>query len=46
MFWPILMRVVNVSRVMEVLYFDEDGHTNANGRAKFLIESLLVNPMP
>ena len=43
---PILMRVVNVSRVMKVLYFDEDGYTNANGRTKFLIKSLLVNPIP
>ncbi|XP_022929225.1 (+)-gamma-cadinene synthase-like isoform X2 [Cucurbita moschata] len=43
---PILMRIVNVSRVINLLYTDEDGYTNANGRTKFLIESLLVNPMP
>ncbi|KAG6577412.1 hypothetical protein SDJN03_24986, partial [Cucurbita argyrosperma subsp. sororia] len=43
---PILMRIVNVSRVINLLYMDEDGYTNANGRTKFLIESLLVNPMP
>ncbi|KAG6577413.1 hypothetical protein SDJN03_24987, partial [Cucurbita argyrosperma subsp. sororia] len=42
----ILMRVVNVSRVMNLLYLDEDGYTNANDRTKCLIESLLVNPMP
>ncbi|XP_022932164.1 (+)-gamma-cadinene synthase-like [Cucurbita moschata] len=42
----ILMRVVNLSRVINVLYLDEDGYTNGSGRTKLLIESLLVNSIP
>ncbi|XP_022142732.1 (+)-gamma-cadinene synthase-like [Momordica charantia] len=40
-----LMRVLNLSRVMALLYVDEDGYTNSKGRTKFLIESLLVDPV-
>ena len=43
---PILMRTVNFSRVMNVIYSDEDGYTNSNGKTKFIIESLLVNSVP
>lgn len=43
---PILMRVVNFSRVMNLLYLDEDGYTNARSETKSLIKSLLVHPMP
>lgn len=43
---PVLMRVLNFSRVMNLLYLDEDGYTNAKSRTKFLIKSLLVDPLP
>ncbi|CAK9321897.1 unnamed protein product [Citrullus colocynthis] len=43
---PILMRVVNFSRVMNLLYLDEDGYTNARSETKSLIKSLLVDLIP
>ena len=39
---PILMCTVNLSKVIN----HEDGYTNANDRAKLLIESRFVNPIP
>lgn len=42
---PFLLCILNLSRVMTQLYVDEDGYTNAKGRTKFLIESLLVDPV-
>ncbi|KAL0549935.1 hypothetical protein IC582_014430 [Cucumis melo] len=43
---PVLMRVLNFSRVINLLYLDEDGYTNAKSGTKFLIKSLLVDPLP
>ncbi|KAH1221405.1 putative terpene synthase 2 [Glycine max] len=38
-----LMRVVNLARMMDVLYKDEDSYTNAGGIMKDYIKILLVN---
>lgn len=43
---PLLMRVVNLARVMDVLYKDGDGYTQAKGSTKKLVSSLLVDPIP
>lgn len=42
---PILMRAINFSRFMNVVYSDEDGYTHSKGKTKFIIESLLMNPV-
>ena len=41
---PFLMCVLNLTRVMALLYSDEDGYTNSKGRTKLLIQPLLINP--
>ncbi|KAK7405095.1 hypothetical protein VNO78_06288 [Psophocarpus tetragonolobus] len=41
-----LLRVVNLARMMDVLYKDEDIYTNAGGLMKDYIQALLVNKMP
>ncbi|XP_058739222.1 (-)-germacrene D synthase-like [Vicia villosa] len=43
---PILMRVLNLSRVIHVLYKDEDCYTNSQGSTKNDIISILLNPCP
>ncbi|XP_048319146.1 (-)-germacrene D synthase-like [Ziziphus jujuba] len=43
---PLIMRVVNLARVMDVLYKDGDGYTHAKGSTKKLVSSLLVDPIP
>ncbi|RDY09558.1 (-)-germacrene D synthase, partial [Mucuna pruriens] len=40
-----LIRVINFTRVIDVLYKDEDNYTNAGGILKDHIEALLVNKM-
>ncbi|RZB75740.1 (-)-germacrene D synthase [Glycine soja] len=40
-----LLRVVNLVRMMDVLYKDEDNYTNAGGLMKDYIKTLLVNKM-
>ncbi|RDX63677.1 (-)-germacrene D synthase, partial [Mucuna pruriens] len=40
-----LMRVVNLARMMDVLYKEEDSYTNAGGIMKDYIKALLVNKM-
>ncbi|XP_038903601.1 (+)-gamma-cadinene synthase-like [Benincasa hispida] len=42
---PFLLCVLNLTRVIALLYSDEDGYTNAKGRTKVLIQSLLVEPV-
>ncbi|MED6120577.1 hypothetical protein PIB30_022094, partial [Stylosanthes scabra] len=42
---PFLMRVLNISRFMDVMYKDEDCYTHAEGKMKKCIEALLVNPI-
>ncbi|KAJ1441934.1 Terpenoid cyclases/protein prenyltransferase alpha-alpha toroid [Sesbania bispinosa] len=41
---PLLMRVLNMSRVMDALYKDADCYTNSKGLTKNLITTLLLNP--
>lgn len=43
---PLLMRVVNLARVMDVLYKDGDGYTHAGGTTKKLVSLLLIDPVP
>ncbi|RWR93512.1 terpene synthase 1 [Cinnamomum micranthum f. kanehirae] len=43
---PILMRTVNLTRVIEVLYQHRDGYTNPEYETKERILSVLVNPCP
>ncbi|KAF3455994.1 hypothetical protein FNV43_RR00637 [Rhamnella rubrinervis] len=42
----LLMRPVNLARVMDVFYKDGDGYTHAAGPMKTFISSLLVHPIP
>ncbi|KAF7822839.1 (-)-germacrene D synthase-like isoform X2 [Senna tora] len=41
---PLLMRVLNLSRVIDVLYTEADGYTNSQGATKEYIAALLSNP--
>lgn len=43
---PLLMRVLNLSRVIDVLYKDGDCYTNSQGSTKNDIISILLNPCP
>ncbi|RWR93510.1 terpene synthase 1 [Cinnamomum micranthum f. kanehirae] len=43
---PLLMRTVNLTRVIEVLYQHRDGYTNPTYETKERILSVLVNPIP
>ncbi|KAL0004182.1 hypothetical protein SO802_011743 [Lithocarpus litseifolius] len=43
---PVLMRIVNLSRVMDVVYKDQDGYTNAGIVLKDFIRSMLIDPVP
>ena len=42
---PLLMRSLNLSRVIDVLYKDEDGYTQSVGNTKEYIAALLLNPV-
>ncbi|KAL5802663.1 hypothetical protein ACOSQ4_030968 [Xanthoceras sorbifolium] len=42
---PILTRILNLSRAVDVIYKDGDGYTNSHV-IKHYIESLLLNPFP
>ncbi|KAK3021982.1 hypothetical protein RJ639_045677 [Escallonia herrerae] len=42
---PLLTRVVNLARVMDLLYKDEDGYTNSKTFVKELVTSVLVDPV-
>ncbi|XP_065877162.1 (-)-germacrene D synthase-like [Euphorbia lathyris] len=41
----VLMRILNLARVMDVLYKDEDCYTNSGGVLKDFVSSLLVQPI-
>lgn len=41
----LLMRVINLTRVMEVLYLYGDGYTNSSHETKQKIKAVLVDPM-
>ncbi|CAI8617510.1 unnamed protein product [Vicia faba] len=43
---PLLTRVLNLARVIYVLYKDEDCYTNSQGSTKNDIISILMNPCP
>ncbi|KAK7257297.1 hypothetical protein RIF29_31168 [Crotalaria pallida] len=41
---PLLERVLNLTRSMDVMYKDGDGYTHSKGSTKKNIEALLLNP--
>jgi hypothetical protein len=43
---PLLTRILNFARVMDVLYKDEDGYVHAGTVVKDFVASLLVDPVP
>ena len=43
---PLLTRILNLARVMDVVYKDEDGYTNAGTVLKDFITSMLIDPVP
>ena len=42
---PLLTRVLNFARVVDLLYTDEDHYTNVGDMMKYLIASLLIDPL-
>lgn len=42
---PLIMRVINLTRVMDVLYKNKDNFTHVGEEVKDHIKSLLVHPM-
>nr|GMC82752.1 (E,E)-germacrene B synthase-like isoform X2 [Ipomoea batatas] len=42
---PILIRVLNFARVIDLLYSDEDSYTHSKTKLKDFITSILVNPI-
>ena len=42
---PLMMRVINLARVMDVLYKHKDGFTNVGEELKGHIKSLVVHPI-
>lgn len=42
---PLLTRVLNLSRVIDVIYTGEDGYTHVGEEMKNNVASLLVHPM-
>ncbi|KAL8470076.1 hypothetical protein ACS0TY_032807 [Phlomoides rotata] len=43
---PILMPILNLTRVINILYGDEDGFSNSKAKTKDLITCVLVEPVP
>ena len=43
---PLLLRILNLSRVCEVIYKNEDGYTHAGGVLKGFVASVLIKPVP
>ncbi|KAM3744366.1 hypothetical protein ACB098_06G048100 [Castanea mollissima] len=43
---PILMRILNLARVIDVVYKDEDGYTHAGIVLKDFVTSMLIDPVP
>ncbi|EYU26170.1 hypothetical protein MIMGU_mgv1a0255741mg, partial [Erythranthe guttata] len=43
--FPILSCVLNLARLINLLYSDEDGYTNSNAKTKEIIQSVLVEPV-
>jgi len=42
---PLVMRILNLSRVIQVLYSHSDAYTNSGGPTKDYIAALLCNPI-
>uniref|UniRef100_A0A2N9I731 Uncharacterized protein n=1 Tax=Fagus sylvatica TaxID=28930 RepID=A0A2N9I731_FAGSY len=42
---PLLTRILNLARVMDVVYKDEDGYTNAGTVLKDFVASMLIDPV-
>jgi (-)-germacrene D synthase len=38
--------MLNLARVIDVVYKDEDGYTNAGTALKDLVSALLIDPVP
>lgn len=43
---PILVRIVNLTRVLCIMYAGDDGYTNSTTRIKDLIKAWFVDPIP
>jgi hypothetical protein len=43
---PVVTRILNLTRVIDVVYKDEDGYTHAGIVLKDFVASLLVDPVP
>ncbi|KAL7228881.1 hypothetical protein ACSBR2_007551 [Camellia fascicularis] len=43
---PLLLRVVNLARVINVLYKDEDGYTHSGTKLKGFMTSMLIDSVP
>ncbi|NP_001268213.1 (-)-germacrene D synthase [Vitis vinifera] len=43
---PILMRVLNLARVIDVIYKNEDGYTHFGAVLKDFVTSMLIDPVP
>ena len=42
----LLLRILNLTRVIDVLYTDKDNYTHAGTKLKSFVVSLLINPFP
>ena len=43
---PLLVRVLNLARVINVLYKDEDSYTHSGTRTKNFVTSVLIDSVP
>jgi hypothetical protein len=43
---PLLTRILNLARVMDVVFKDEHGYTNAGTVLRDFVASMLIDPMP
>lgn len=43
---PLVTRILNLARVIDVIYKDEDGYTHAEIVLKDFVASLFVDPVP
>jgi len=43
---PLVTRILNFTRVIDVIYKDEDGYTHSGIVLKKFVASLLVDPVP
>ena len=43
---PLLTRILNLARVMDVVYKYEDGYTHSEVVLKDFIASMLIDPVP